>query len=62
MRYLVVGTHSRKLDGDLVELFHRAGWQLEHEKPTQFSYTRKMEQLENMTVGDGTQVWRNPRV
>ncbi len=62
VRYLVVGTHSRKLDGDLVELFHRAGWQLEHEKPTQFSYTRKMEQLENMTVGDGTQVWRNPRV
>jgi FkbM family methyltransferase len=59
---VVIGTHSRKLDGDLVDLFHRAGWVLEHEKPTQFTYNRTLAQLENMTRVDGTQVWRNPRV
>ena len=62
VRRLIVGTHSRKLDGDIMDIFHQAGWILEHEKPTQFIYDRKAEKLESMTKGDGTQVWRNPKV
>jgi hypothetical protein len=60
VRYIVIGTHSRKIEGDLLLLFFRAGWVLEHEKPMQFSYNINVKLLENMNSGDGTQVWRNP--
>jgi hypothetical protein len=60
--YLIVGTHSRKLDGDLVDLFHREGWILEHEKPSRFTFTPGVALLESMNEADGTQVWRNPRL
>lgn len=62
VRYLVVGTHSRKLDGDLLALMYRAGWDLEHEKPVGFNYNKKLQTLERMTRTDGVQVWRNPNV
>jgi FkbM family methyltransferase len=61
VRWLVIGTHSRKIDGDLIELFFRHGWLLENEKPARFNYNRHSASLEAMTVVDGTQVWRNPR-
>ncbi len=61
-RYLVVGTHSRKLDGDLLEIMFGAGWILEHEKPTRFVYDARQQCLEVMTTHDGTQVWRNPHL
>jgi FkbM family methyltransferase len=61
VRYLVVGTHSRKLDGDLIALMFQAGWVLEHEKPTRFVFTRSAN-LERMTTADGIQVWRNPNL
>jgi hypothetical protein len=57
----VVGTHSRKIDGDLMDLMHRAGWQLENEKPAKLVWNTGFPTLEGMTVLDGTQVWRNPR-
>ncbi len=60
-RFVIIGTHSRKIDGDLVDLFHREGWVLEHEKPSKFSFVPGQESLEAMTTVDGTQVWRNPR-
>jgi FkbM family methyltransferase len=60
--YLVLGTHSRKLDGDLIDLFHREGWILEHEKPSRFTYIPGAKLLESMNAADGTQVWRNPRL
>jgi hypothetical protein len=62
VRYLVVGTHSRKLDGDLLALMYRAGWDLEHEKPVGFSYNKQLQTLERMSRTDGVQVWRNPNV
>jgi hypothetical protein len=62
VRYLVVGTHSRKLDGDLLALMYRAGWDLEHEKPVGFTYNKQSQTLERMTRSDGVQVWRNPNV
>jgi FkbM family methyltransferase len=62
VRWLVIGLHSRKLDGDLIELFFRHGWILENEKPTRFHYNPSMASLEAMTYADGTQVWRNPRL
>jgi FkbM family methyltransferase len=62
VRYLVVGTHSRKLDGDLIEIMVAGGWNLEHEKPARMVFNPGHAVLENMTTHDGTQVWRNPAV
>ncbi|MEE8361839.1 MAG: FkbM family methyltransferase, partial [Gemmatimonadales bacterium] len=59
-KYVVVGTHSRKLDGDVLQLFWKAGWVLENEKPTRFHFSADGRELENMTEVDGTQVWMNP--
>jgi len=61
VRWIIVGTHSRKIEGDLLELMCHAGWLLEHEKPVKFSFVPNSMKLEEMTTVDGTQVWRNPR-
>lgn len=62
VRWLVVGTHSRAIDGQLVEILHGAGWVLENEKPTRFAFDAAKPSLESMTEVDGAQVWRNPRL
>jgi len=61
VRYLVVGTHSRKLDGDMIDTMWHVGWMLENEKPSRFVFDAGTPSLERMTTHDGTQVWRNPR-
>jgi FkbM family methyltransferase len=55
-----IGTHSRKIDGDLFEMFATRGWIMEHEKPTKMNFVRGAKTLEAMNSVDGTQVWRNP--
>jgi FkbM family methyltransferase len=62
VKRVVIGTHSRKLEGDLLSLFHSSGWILENEKPVQFSYNSGIKKLEQMTKVDGVQVWRNPSI
>jgi FkbM family methyltransferase len=62
VQWLIVGTHSRKLDGDMLELLYSAGWVLENEKPAKFNFSRAASSLEAMTAYDGIQVWRNPRL
>jgi FkbM family methyltransferase len=61
VRYIVVGTHSRKIDGDMVDTMWGAGWILENEKPTRFVFNKDISSLERMGTHDGTQVWRNPK-
>ncbi|MDR6632322.1 FkbM family methyltransferase [Phyllobacterium sp. 1468] len=62
VNWMVVGTHSRKIDGDMIELLWGNGWVLENEKPAKFQFDGKAASLEAMTLIDGTQVWRNPRL
>ena len=62
VRRIVVGTHSRKIEGDLLELMSHEGWVLEHEKPAKFTFFPNPPGLESMTTIDGTQIWRNPRL
>jgi FkbM family methyltransferase len=62
VRWLVVGTHSRHIDGEVIEILHGAGWVLENEKPTRFRFDAAQPSLELMTEVDGAQVWRNPRL
>lgn len=59
---LVVSLHSRRLEGEVLALFYSRGWMLENEKPTRFVYQPAAPTMENMTVLDGIQVWRNPRI
>ena len=61
-RWLVIGTHSRLIDGEVIEVLHGAGWVLENEKPTRFQFDAAKSSLELMTEVDGVQVWRNPRL
>ncbi len=62
-RILVIGTHSRKIEGDLIEMLSADGWLLENERPCVFSLNPNRERVtfRNTTI-DGTQVWRNPRL
>jgi FkbM family methyltransferase len=61
VRCLVIGTHSRKLDGDVMEIFGEGGWCLEHEVPTRLRAAPQGGALIEWTTHDGTQVWSNPR-
>lgn len=60
VRWLIVGTHSRALDGRMIEIMWSLGWRLENEKPTMFTHRPDAASLEMMTTVDGSQVWRNP--
>ena len=62
VKWVVIGVHSRIQDAELLQIFHGAGWILEHEKPTRFRYRPSQVNFEAMVTADGTQVWRNPRL
>jgi FkbM family methyltransferase len=57
VRRIVIGTHSRRIEDDLMELFGDLGWWLEHE-----SACRRLQHSSGKLTlyEDGTQVWRNP--
>ncbi len=62
VRYLVIGTHSRQIEGELMTILRPACWTLEIERPAILS------PLSNFTDGpvtaavDGVQGWRAPSV
>lgn len=55
--YLVVGTHSRQVEGLLFDCMLKAGWVLEMERPAVLSLCEHP-----VVVVDGVQGWRNPRI
>lgn len=56
--YMVVGTHSREIEGRIFTTMTAAGWALEIERPAILSLANGTPQV---TV-DGVQGWRNPRL
>ena len=58
VRRVVVGTHSRTIEGDLLDVFSGNGWILESEAACGF---RQAENGACFLTVDGEQVWRNPR-
>ncbi len=56
--YIVVGTHSRQIEGRLFETLLRSGWRLEIERPAILSMAHG---VPSVTV-DGVQGWRNPEL
>ena len=45
-----------------MDVFHRAGWMLENEKPTVRMWNDAVPTVEGMATVDGVQVWRNPAI
>jgi len=56
--YLVIGTHSRTIEGRLMADLLAAGWVLEIERACDFNISPSGP----VTVMDGIQGWRNPRL
>ncbi len=54
--YLLVGTHSRQIEGRIVGLLLQAGWILEIERPAILSLAGP----DPVVTVDGVQGWRNP--
>ncbi len=54
--YLLIGTHSRPIEGRLFDVLLKAGWRLEIERPCQIHLTDGVP----ATHVDGVQGWRNP--
>lgn len=61
-RYIFIGTHSRKIEGDLLELFHSIGFDVLHHSPCSYDYDRTKPTLEGMTTSDGSMFVRNPHI
>jgi FkbM family methyltransferase len=56
--YLLIGTHSRSIEGLLLDLLMQAGWMLEVERPAIIGI-RSAGKID--LIVDGVQGWRNPR-
>lgn len=54
---MLIGTHSRKLEGQLCEILFRHGWALDIERTAIITLTDG----EPVVTVDGVQGWRNPR-
>jgi hypothetical protein len=55
--YVLIGTHSKHIEGRLYDTFTSADWSIEMERPAFYHINNWKPQL---TV-DGVQAWRNPR-
>lgn len=62
VKYMLIGTHSRAIEGDLIELLRARGWKLMHEKPCQFHFNTDLEDISGATWQDGAQIWANPHL
>jgi Methyltransferase FkbM domain len=55
---MMIATHSRVIEGELIALLYENGWQLELEKPCRVAWRPKPPSQEAMTELDGCQYWR----
>lgn len=55
---MMVATHSRVIEGKLVELLHSNGWHLHREKPCIVNWESCAPTITGMTTVDGCQYWR----
>ena len=59
VKRVMLATHSRSIEGKMMDLFHEAGWTLVAEEPCDFKYRKDISVMEGMTVKDGSQYWIN---
>ena len=55
---MMIATHSRVIEGALIELLYQRGWELELEKPCRVAWRPRPSSQEAMTELDGCQYWR----
>jgi FkbM family methyltransferase len=60
VRFLFIGTHSRPIEGRLIEFFYKNQWDLLYQNPCSFEYNRHTPSIEGMTRSDGELFLRNP--
>lgn len=56
VRRVLIGTHSRVIEGQLMEHFQKAGWRMEMERPV----IAPLQAGNPVTLIDGVQMWANP--
>ena len=61
VRHMFVGTHSRYIEGLLIDCFHKHGWLLDRERPCAFTHRADLTSPVGMTTRDGGQYWVNAR-
>ena len=61
VRTLMIATHSRSIEGKLIDLLFSKGWQLHREKPCQVNWYRNGS-LTGKTFADGSQYWLNSKL
>ena len=62
VKRMFIGTHSRSIEGKLIECFHRHGWSLVRERPTHFEHRLDTLSTTGMTLRDGGQYWVNTKL
>ena len=60
-RSMMIATHSRPLEGELMVLLSDSGWLLQREKPCRFATGRVIEDWRGATAVDGSQYWINTK-
>lgn len=60
VRYMCISTHSRKIEGDLIDFLLKNGWELHRESPCAFRRgDNKPIHIVDLTTHDGNQFWKN---
>lgn len=62
VRYLFIGTHSRPIEGRLLEIFFKRKWELLYQHPCHFVYDLRVPTLEGMGRTDGEMYFKNPNL
>ena len=56
VRRVLIGTHSRAIEGRLEEIFLKAGWRMEMDRPA----IAPLQDGKPVIYIDGVQMWANP--
>ena len=63
VRAMMIATHSRVIEGGVMDLLGSLGWVLKREKPCRFRMDDiPCENWAGITQADGSQHWINPRL
>jgi FkbM family methyltransferase len=61
VKRLMIASHSRYVEGVLLETLHRNGWDVIAEEPVCFNYNSTMREFVGMTTKDGSLYFKNRR-
>ena len=63
VRAMMIATHSRVIEGGVMDLLGGLGWVLKREKPCRFALDENPRECwEGVTQADGSQHWINPKL